>query len=139
MRSRGGGGRRRRGGRGLLQVLLGGQPQHLLQQQQQRCHARRGAGVAVVRPHPLLLLLLSFGVVVSKEGCNVRVDSLPLLLVLGPSRGSVMAQVCAAVAHHGVSVVSSGGRGATFEVFVLFLCQCWWWVYSVMCYSSTNL
>ena len=110
-------------------MLLGGQPQHLLQQQQQRSHASRGGGVAVVRPHPLLLLLLSLSVGVGKEGCNVRVDSLPLLLVLGPSRGSVMAQVCVAVAHHGVSVVSSGGREATFEVFVLFLCQCWWWAY----------
>merc|ERR1719411_857029 len=113
MRSRGGGGRWWRGGGGLLQVLLGGQSQHLLRQQQQRSHASRGGGVAVVRSHPLLLLLLSFGVVVSKEGCNVRVDSLPLLLVLGPSRGSVMARVCVAVAHHGVSVVISGGREST--------------------------
>merc|ERR1719333_197949 len=126
MAEEGGGGRRRRGGGGLLQVLLGGQPQHLQQQQQQRSHASRGCGVAVVRSHPLLLLLLSLGIVVGKEGCNVRVDSLPLLLVLGPSRGSVMAQVCVAVAHHhSVSVVISGGREATFEVFVLFLCQCW--------------
>ena len=65
-------------------------------------------------PHPLLLLLLSLGVG-GEEGRNVRVDSLPLLLVLEPSRGSAaLVHVCAAVAHHGgvyraIELVISGG------------------------------
>ena len=54
-------------------------------------------------PHPLLLLLLSLGVG-GEEGRNVRVDSLPLMLVLEPSGGSALVHVCAAVAHHGVSL-----------------------------------